>query len=163
MNVIFYCYHFYKVGKFFQKWGQITFLESVHYLLLHILANDIFQANLNSGFSMGGLCTFGDRKIKCRMPSYANLKLWKSTAPTIHCIYSIYTLYNTVQYTLQVSWIRHGDTMLLTVGRYTYTPDTRFSALHPVLTAEWQLRIAGVQKRYGYKRGRRVRGVGGKN
>ena len=59
---------------------------------------------------------------------------------------------------MQVSWIRHGDTMLLTVGRYTYTPDTRFSALHPVLTAEWQLRIAGVQKRYGYKRGRRVRG-----
>jgi hypothetical protein len=46
-----------------------------------------------------------------------------------------------------VSWIRHGDTLLLTVGRYTYTPDTRFSAVHPVLTAEWQLRIAGVQKR----------------
>jgi hypothetical protein len=54
---------------------------------------------------------------------------------------------NTNQLLQQVSWIRHGDTLLLTVGRYTYTPDTRFSALHPVLTSEWQLRIAGVQKR----------------
>ncbi|XP_023329676.1 lachesin [Eurytemora carolleeae] len=45
-----------------------------------------------------------------------------------------------------VSWIRHSDTDLLTVGLYTYTPDTRFSAIHPVLQPLYQLRIAGVHK-----------------
>ena len=33
---------------------------------------------------------------------------------------------------LQVSWIRHKDTHLLTAGRYTYTSDERFRAVHKV-------------------------------
>ena len=32
----------------------------------------------------------------------------------------------------QVSWIRHQDTHLLTAGRYTYTSDERFRAIHKV-------------------------------
>ena len=32
----------------------------------------------------------------------------------------------------KVSWIRHKDTHLLTAGRYTYTSDERFRAIHKV-------------------------------
>ena len=31
---------------------------------------------------------------------------------------------------MQVSWVRHRDTHLLTVGLYTYTNDQRFRAQH---------------------------------
>lgn len=43
-----------------------------------------------------------------------------------------------------ISWIRHRDVHLLTVGRYTYTSDQRFSAHHVPLTHYWQLRIRNV-------------------
>lgn len=43
-----------------------------------------------------------------------------------------------------VSWIRHKDTHLLSVGRYTYTTDFRFSAQHLPMTHYWQLRIMNV-------------------
>lgn len=43
-----------------------------------------------------------------------------------------------------ISWIRHRDVHLLTVGRYTYTSDQRFSAHHVPLTHFWQLRIRNV-------------------
>ena len=45
---------------------------------------------------------------------------------------------------LQISWIRHHDISLLTVGRYTYTSDQRFSAYHVPMTHFWQLRIRNV-------------------
>ena len=44
----------------------------------------------------------------------------------------------------QISWVRHRDVHLLTVGRYTYTSDQRFSAHHVPLTHYWQLRIRNV-------------------
>ena len=44
----------------------------------------------------------------------------------------------------QISWIRHHDISLLTVGRYTYTSDQRFSAYHVPMTHFWQLRIRNV-------------------
>lgn len=43
-----------------------------------------------------------------------------------------------------ISWMRHRDLHLLTVGRYTYTSDQRFSAHHVPLTHYWQLRINNV-------------------
>jgi len=46
-----------------------------------------------------------------------------------------------------VSWIRHRDIHLLTVGRYTYTSDQRFSAHHVPMTHFWQLRIRGLTHR----------------
>ncbi|KAL1506608.1 hypothetical protein ABEB36_005937 [Hypothenemus hampei] len=46
-----------------------------------------------------------------------------------------------------VSWVRHRDIHLLTVGRYTYTSDQRFEALHVPHTEEWTLRIRYPQKR----------------
>ena len=49
--------------------------------------------------------------------------------------------------TLQISWVRHRDIHLLTVGRYTYTSDQRFSAHHIPLTHFWQLRIRAVTPR----------------
>ncbi|CAL7945484.1 unnamed protein product [Xylocopa violacea] len=46
-----------------------------------------------------------------------------------------------------VSWIRHRDIHLLTVGRYTYTSDQRFEAMHTPRTEEWTLRIRYPQQK----------------
>lgn len=46
-----------------------------------------------------------------------------------------------------VSWIRHRDIHLLTAGRYTYTSDQRFEALHAPHTEEWTLRIRYPQRK----------------
>ncbi|XP_050738864.1 zwei Ig domain protein zig-8-like [Eriocheir sinensis] len=46
-----------------------------------------------------------------------------------------------------VSWIRHRDIHLLTVGRYTYTSDQRFRALHEDDSDDWLLKINYVQPR----------------
>jgi neurotrimin len=49
----------------------------------------------------------------------------------------------------QVSWIRHRDIHLLTVGRYTYTTDQRFRAMHDANSEDWVLQIKYPQKRDG--------------
>ncbi|XP_026314730.1 nectin-4-like [Hyposmocoma kahamanoa] len=46
-----------------------------------------------------------------------------------------------------VSWVRHRDIHLLTVGRYTYTSDQRFEAQHKPRSEEWELRIRSPQRR----------------
>ncbi|XP_003491137.1 zwei Ig domain protein zig-8-like [Bombus vosnesenskii] len=46
-----------------------------------------------------------------------------------------------------VSWVRHRDIHLLTIGRYTYTSDQRFEAMHTPHTEEWTLRIRYPQKK----------------
>ncbi|XP_026673022.1 uncharacterized protein LOC108629210 [Ceratina calcarata] len=43
--------------------------------------------------------------------------------------------------TLQVSWVRHRDVHLLTLGRYTYTNDQRFRPIHNAQTDDWTLEI----------------------
>ena len=48
---------------------------------------------------------------------------------------------------LQVSWIRHRDIHILTVGGYTYTSDQRFQANHHRDNEEWTLQIKWAQKR----------------
>lgn len=50
-------------------------------------------------------------------------------------------------YDMQVSWVRHRDIHLLTVGRYTYTSDQRFEAMHSPHTEEWTLRIRYAQRK----------------
>jgi neurotrimin len=47
----------------------------------------------------------------------------------------------------QVTWIRHRDVHILTVGEYTYTTDQRFLARHNPNTDEWTLVIKYVQER----------------
>lgn len=47
----------------------------------------------------------------------------------------------------QVSWIRHRDIHILTVGSYTYTSDQRFQATHDKENGDWTLQIKWVQKR----------------
>lgn len=47
----------------------------------------------------------------------------------------------------QVSWVRHRDIHLLTVGRYTYTSDQRFEAIHSPHTEDWTLRIRYPQRK----------------
>lgn len=46
-----------------------------------------------------------------------------------------------------VSWIRHRDIHILTVGSYTYTSDQRFQATHSINTDKWTLQIKWAQKR----------------
>jgi len=46
-----------------------------------------------------------------------------------------------------VTWIRHRDVHILTVGEYTYTTDQRFLARHNSDTDEWTLVIKYVQER----------------
>lgn len=46
-----------------------------------------------------------------------------------------------------VSWIRHRDIHILTVGSYTYTSDQRFQATHHKDNDEWTLQIKWAQKR----------------
>lgn len=52
-----------------------------------------------------------------------------------------------LQMLLQVSWVRHRDIHLLTVGRYTYTSDQRFRAIHQPQTEDWMLQIKYPQHR----------------
>ncbi|XP_018314457.1 uncharacterized protein [Mycetomoellerius zeteki] len=49
--------------------------------------------------------------------------------------------------TLQVSWVRHRDVHLLTIGRYTYTNDQRFRAIHNAHSDDWTLQIKYPQHR----------------
>jgi hypothetical protein len=43
-----------------------------------------------------------------------------------------------------VSWVRHMDINLLTVGTVMYTSDTRFQAMHDADTEEWTLKVGSV-------------------
>ncbi|XP_008552857.1 kin of IRRE-like protein 3 [Microplitis demolitor] len=54
---------------------------------------------------------------------------------------------NKTQVALQVSWVRHRDIHLLTIGRYTYTSDQRFRAIHNVHSDDWTLQIKFPQLR----------------
>lgn len=45
------------------------------------------------------------------------------------------------QVNMQVSWVRHRDIHLLTVGRYTYTSDQRFRAIHLPHSEDWTLQV----------------------
>ncbi|CAK9804885.1 hypothetical protein ANTPLA_LOCUS4243 [Anthophora plagiata] len=49
--------------------------------------------------------------------------------------------------TLQVSWVRHRDVHLLTIGSYTYTNDQRFRPIHNAHTDDWTLEIKYPQER----------------
>ncbi|OWR50816.1 hypothetical protein KGM_210611 [Danaus plexippus plexippus] len=50
-------------------------------------------------------------------------------------------------YCFQVSWIRHRDLHILTVGGYTYTSDQRFQASHSPQTDDWTLQVKWAQQR----------------
>ena len=47
----------------------------------------------------------------------------------------------TMHFFLKVSWLRHKDTHLLTIGRLTYTSDLRFRAIHKMYSEDWMLEI----------------------
>jgi len=46
-----------------------------------------------------------------------------------------------------ISWIRHSDLHILTVGRYTYTADNRYQSIYNPTSDEWILQIKYLQKR----------------
>lgn len=70
----------------------------------------------------------------------------KETA-TNYSIDQLKTRFSTLQMTLQVSWVRHRDVHLLTIGRYTYTNDQRFRPIHNAQTDDWTLEIKYPQLR----------------
>lgn len=41
-----------------------------------------------------------------------------------------------------VSWVRHRDIHLLTVGKVAYTSDSRFQTIHDIDAEEWILRVS---------------------
>ncbi len=41
----------------------------------------------------------------------------------------------------QISWIRHHDLHILTVGRYTYTADLRYQSIYNPERDEWILQV----------------------
>ena len=47
----------------------------------------------------------------------------------------------TFYFIFQVSWLRHDDTHLLTIGRLTYTSDMRFKAIHKLYSEDYLLQI----------------------
>ncbi|XP_055946665.1 titin-like isoform X1 [Argiope bruennichi] len=48
---------------------------------------------------------------------------------------------------VQVSWVRQRDLHILTVGKYTYTSDQRFTSIHLDNSEVWTLEIKYVQKK----------------
>lgn len=48
---------------------------------------------------------------------------------------------NNVYNYFQVTWIRHRDLHLLTVGKMTYTSDQRFQSVHNPQTGDWSLQV----------------------
>ncbi|XP_075161270.1 zwei Ig domain protein zig-8-like [Haematobia irritans] len=46
-----------------------------------------------------------------------------------------------------VSWVRHRDMHILTVGTYAYTSDLRFQVIHQTDVGDWILQIKSAQKR----------------
>uniref|UniRef100_A0A8W7Q3A0 Ig-like domain-containing protein n=1 Tax=Anopheles coluzzii TaxID=1518534 RepID=A0A8W7Q3A0_ANOCL len=72
---------------------------------------------------------------------------WLSSERSLNRLvkYAIHLLH--LRMLLQVSWVRHRDIHLLTVGRYTYTSDQRFRAIHHPHTEDWSLQIKYPQHR----------------
>ncbi|KAF0768356.1 zwei Ig domain protein zig-8-like [Aphis craccivora] len=52
----------------------------------------------------------------------------------------VYITYENIILTY-VSWVRHRDIHLLTVGRYTYTGDQRFRSINQPPSEDWTLQI----------------------
>lgn len=50
-------------------------------------------------------------------------------------------VYLIIMNSFQVSWIRHRDLHLLTVGKATYTADMRFQSVHNPQLGDWSLKV----------------------
>lgn len=83
--------------------------------------------------------------LNCRVRNLANKTV--RTLPLVCVAWPCKFRSSPVQSPEQVSWIRHRDIHILTVGAYTYTSDQRFQATHDKDTGDWPLQIKWVQKR----------------
>lgn len=73
---------------------------------------------------------------------------WKISQPVFFSVWSrMKCADDKKRFFLQVSWVRHRDIHLLTVGIDTYTSDQRFVATHSPITEEWKLHVKFPQKR----------------
>ncbi|ERL94228.1 hypothetical protein D910_11509 [Dendroctonus ponderosae] len=81
--------------------------------------------------------------LSCRVRNLGN-KTCKSTISQ-NCLLLVQKCLKFVP--VPVSWIRHRDIHILTVGSYTYTSDQRFQANHHTENDEWTLQIKWAQKR----------------
>ena len=92
---------------------------------MHISTEVLTRTELIDGCCSSGWIVPQRRNDKLTTPSTTNL-----------CRACIRLLF-----TLQVSWIRHSDTHLLTAGLYTYMQDLRFSAIHRSNSEDWVLEL----------------------
>ena len=69
------------------------------------------------------------------------ISLISSFQYNVSCVIFLHLLTNFVWPFLKVSWLRHKDTHLLTIGRLTYTSDLRFRAIHKMYSEDWMLEI----------------------
>lgn len=77
---------------------------------------------------------------------YENFKVFGNLL-TFHCLSVLITKLYFWHNFKQVSWVRHRDIHLITVGRYTYTTDQRFRAILQPSTDEYTLMIKYPQHR----------------
>lgn len=103
-------------------------------------------------------------KFICTAPATVRQCTQAMLLSVVHGVYRVYKVYVhrlhihihrcvliafifILQTLLQVSWVRHRDIHLLTVGRYTYTSDQRFKAIHHAHSEDWILQIKYPQHR----------------
>ncbi|KAJ0182860.1 hypothetical protein K1T71_002229 [Dendrolimus kikuchii] len=86
--------------------------------------------------------------------AFARLDLKYVAITTLSCVPALVTRFQfplreqqRICSNFSVSWIRHRDLHILTVGGYTYTSDQRFQATHSPQTDDWTLHIKWAQQR----------------
>lgn len=85
--------------------------------------------------------------LNCRVRNLGNktVRRLRPESPLNDLISSHYR-----QHQQKVTWIRHRDLHLLTVGKATYTPDNRFQSVHNPHNDEWALKVRHKQNKKSF-------------
>ncbi|KAK4881406.1 hypothetical protein RN001_004725 [Aquatica leii] len=118
-------------------------------MLLRLSLLAFVLVNLSGANNSGGFKNFRDFLQELPTPgtgpyfdTTVNSNITGLVGRTVHLHCRVKNLGNRT-----VSWVRHRDIHLLTVGRYTYTSDQRFEAMHSPHTEDWTLRIRYPQRK----------------
>jgi hypothetical protein len=74
--------------------------------------------------------------LKCRVHNLGNKTVRKKNFNLLK-----FNFFSSRYHPLQISFIRHSDLHLLTIGKTTYIPDNRFQSVHNSHTDEWSLKV----------------------
>ena len=75
--------------------------------------------------------------VKARLQ---NNLLWLEVILRIQELHKQFSKTTTIDFP-QISWIRHSDLHILTVGRYTYTADNRYQSIYNPTSDQWILQV----------------------